>query len=58
MRLPKNTSPTTSTTKHIHDIMNSVCTRCSMRLQRAAQADLRSASTRAFSTAPLRQRGE
>ena len=38
--------------------MNSVCTRCSLRLQRAAHTELRSTSTRAFSSAPVQRRGK
>ncbi|KAM0723368.1 hypothetical protein Q7P37_000354 [Cladosporium fusiforme] len=37
--------------------MNSVCTRCSLRLQRAAHAEFRSTTRRAFSSAPIQKRG-
>lgn len=43
---------------YIHATMNSVCTRCSLRLQRAAHTELRSTSTRAFSSAPVQRRGK
>ena len=43
---------------YIGATMNSVCTRCSLRLQRAAHTELRSTSTRAFSSAPVQRRGK
>lgn len=43
---------------YITATMNSVCTRCSLRLQRAAHTELRSTSTRAFSSAPVQRRGK
>ena len=42
---------------YIHATMNSLCTRCSLRLQRAAHTELRSTSTRAFSSAQVQRRG-